>query len=292
MYYLLAAIVYPISYLPFWVLYLMSDCSRWVIFGLIKYRRPMIRKNIGLSFPEKSTTEIDAIIKDFEVSFCDQWFELIKLLTISRKELNERIQCDWSLLTHYKEQGISCNVLLGHQFNWEYSNVICQINTDQKFAGLYLPLKAKSVDRLIYNIRSRMGTILIDASKMKEKVKEIQNETYILGLIADQAPSNLVNARWYNFLNRPCPFMLGPEKGARKTGVAVIYFDSYKVKRGYYQCQMTEICRNAAETPEYFVTDQYVKLLQGSVQRQPSNWLWSHNRWKRKVSETDVIVDL
>ena len=42
---------------------------------------------------------------------------------------------------------------------------------------------------------------------------------------------------------------------------------------------------NVAETDENFVTDRYALLLEQTILRQPDAWLWSHNRWRRKLNK-------
>jgi KDO2-lipid IV(A) lauroyltransferase len=34
-------------------------------------------------------------------------------------------------------------------------------------------------------------------------------------------------------------------------------------------------------TPDFQITDQYIRLLEQMIQQAPQFWLWSHNRWKR-----------
>ena len=45
------------------------------------------------------------------------------------------------------------------------------------------------------------------------------------------------------------------------------------------------IADNVAETDENFVTDRYALLLEQTILRQPDAWLWSHNRWRRKLNK-------
>lgn len=61
-----------------------------MMFHVIKYRRGIVRKNLTTSFPEKSAEEIAAIEKKFYRWFCDYFFEAVKLLSISDKELRRR----------------------------------------------------------------------------------------------------------------------------------------------------------------------------------------------------------
>ncbi len=57
------------------------------MYHVIKYRRGIVRKNLTTSFPEKSEEEIIDIEKKFYRWFSDYFFEAVKLLSISDKEL-------------------------------------------------------------------------------------------------------------------------------------------------------------------------------------------------------------
>ncbi len=35
------------------------------------------------------------------------------------------------------------------------------------------------------------------------------------------------------------------------------------------------------------LTDRYFKMLEQTIRRDPAIWLWTHNRWKHKVSFED-----
>jgi Kdo2-lipid IVA lauroyltransferase/acyltransferase len=85
-YYIYLALLYPISWLPFKVLYLLSDALRVVLYSVLKYRVAVVRENLRLSFPEKSAEALLAIEKDFYRNLCDSIVETIKLLSISKTQ--------------------------------------------------------------------------------------------------------------------------------------------------------------------------------------------------------------
>lgn len=292
LYYLLYAVIYLLSILPFSVLYLISDLGRWIVFGLFRYRKDIITDNLKQSFPELSASAILQIKKEFEQSFCDQWIELIKLLSISPKSLQKRVSMDTSLFEQYAQEGKSCSLMLGHQFNWEWGASTLQLNVSQDLVGYFMPQKPEGLNRLIIKIRSRMGVKLIDVTQIKALKNKFADGVHIKGLISDQVPGNTTTSRWYRFLNRPCPFTTGPEKVSVKNGLAVVYCSIIKQKRGHYQVVYKEICPDASAVPEYFITDRFVQLLQSSIQKQPANWLWSHRRWKRVLPENTIVQDL
>ena len=50
-YYLLYGLVYALSLLPFWLLYLISDALFLLVYHVVRYRRKIVWKNLTTSFP-------------------------------------------------------------------------------------------------------------------------------------------------------------------------------------------------------------------------------------------------
>lgn len=289
MYYLLLAILYPLSLLPLRVLYVLSDTAYILLFRVAGYRKTVVADNLRHAFPGRDEAGINAIMREFYRSFCDQWIETLKLLSISRKELNKRMQGNWEVFQQLNREGKNTYALLGHQFNWEWGNVATQYNTPQRFAGIYLPLSGKTFDRLMLKIRARSGSMLVPASNMRMAMTQLKDKRYIMGFMADQVPGSLTVARWYSFMNRPAPFLTGAEKSARRSGSAVVFAAFEKIKRGHYRVVLEKICDDAAQTDPGFITRAYVTWLEEQLRRQPANWLWSHRRWKIKPEAETYI---
>lgn len=276
-----------LSFLPLWLLYGFSSAVRVVLFGLMGYRRKVISGNLTQSFPEKGDAEIQLIRRAFEKAFCDQWVETIKLLSISRTGLNRRMTGNWELLLQLGAEGRDVYVLLGHQFNWEWAFVATQWNIPQTTAGFYLPVSNSSFDRLMQQIRSQGGGLLISLKNLRAGLAALQGKRFVAGLIADQNPSQPENALWVSFMHREAPFFRGPEALARKANAAVVFAEVVREKRGRYQVVLTLYTRNAAETAPEEITRRYVQHLEACLHRQPHNYLWSHRRWKFRRSRAD-----
>src|SRR5690606_11473722 len=150
------SLLYILSLMPMRCLYIISYITRWVLFDVIKYRRDVIRQNLTHAFPSYSFEKIREIERAFQQGFCDQWLEVVKLLSISTPRLNKMIVADWSVFKQFEDRNV--HVLLGHQFNWEIANLVCQLNTRHPFYGIYLPLSSPAFDRLMNHIRSRTGS--------------------------------------------------------------------------------------------------------------------------------------
>ncbi len=279
MYYLLLFILYPLALLPLRVLYLLSDAMFFLVFYLFGYRKELVLDNLRHAFPAKSPAELKKIRREFYRNFFDQWIETLKLLTISEKELNRRITGNWEVFHELYNEGRDAYALLGHTFNWEWANVVCQYNCRQQFAGVYMPFESQGIDKFMQRLRTRSGAWLI-SMKAKKGFARLQGVRYIVGLIADQNPSNLKAAAWYSFMNRPAPFFRGPEQLAQRNKAAVVFAGIEKVKRGYYKITLHRFTSDASTLPAGSVMQAYVNFMEQQLQTQPANWLWTHNRWK------------
>lgn len=280
MYYVLLFFLYPFSLLPFSVLYRISDVTFFLIYHVMGYRKEVVWDNMRNAFPDKTEEEISAIRKAFYKNFCDQWIETLKLLSISEKALKKRCTGNWEVFRSLGAEGRNTYAMLGHTFNWEWANVVCQYNVPQQFAGVYLPLTNKGFDRLMYHIRSRSGGWLVSMKALKSGLSRLKDKQYILALIADQNPAVTEVADWMSFMHREAPFFRGGEQMARRAKAAVVFAGIKKIKRGYYQIHLDRICTDASQTEAGHILHQYVRFMERQLQEQPENWLWSHRRWK------------
>jgi len=280
MYYLLLAILYPLSLIPLRVLYLLSDFAFVVLYYITGYRKGVVMDNLSHAFPEKSPEELTRIMRRFYRSFCDQWIETIKLLSISRRALNKRVTGNWDVFEQLNAEGKNAYALLGHTYNWEWANVACQYNSPQQFAGFYQPVSNKAFDKLMMKMRNRGGGWLISMKAIKEKFQSLQSIRHIIAMIADQNPGAPDVAMWLPFMHRQAPFFRGPEQMARRAKGAVVFAGIKKVKRGYYQVTLHKVWEDASVTIAGEITKAYVAFMEQQLREQPENWLWSHRRWK------------
>jgi Kdo2-lipid IVA lauroyltransferase/acyltransferase len=279
MYYLLLILLYPIALLPLPVLYMLSDILFVILYRIIGYRKDIVMDNLRHAFPEKSMDDLKIIQRKFYHSFCDQWIETLKLLTISEKELNNRLTANWELLHQLYAEGRNTYILLGHTFNWEWGNVAMQFNNDQQFAGVYMPSESAAVDRLIMKIRTRGGGWMI-SMKAKKGMQKLEGVSHLMGLIADQNPSNLNAVVWLPFMNREAPFFRGTEQMARRAKGAVVFLGIKKLRRGHYHMDMQLYSKDASTTNAGDITKAYVSFMEQQLKEQPENWMWTHRRWK------------
>ena len=263
------------------VLYLLADVLYLICYRLLGYRREVTYDNLRHAFPEKSEAEIREIMRQFYHHLFDQVVELISLLAISEKSLNKRITGNWEVFERLNAAGRNTYVLLGHNFNWEWANVACQYNAPQQFAGVYMPTKSEGTNKLLTKMRTRGGGWLI-SMKARKGFQQLEGVRYIVGLIADQNPSNMNGALWLPFMHREAPFFKGPEQLARRNKAAVVFAGISRKGRGRYEVQLSLLTEDASTLPQDEVIRRYVQFMEAQLRAQPANWLWTHKRWKHK----------
>lgn len=285
MYYLILAFTYAISILPLWLLYLISDGLYLIIYYLVGYRKKIVFENLRQSFPEKSPAEITKLARSYYRNLTDMIVETVKLLTMSKQSLEKRFKCDLTVLHELYAQGKSCQLHLGHNFNWEWANVFCMQRVGFPFLVVYMPLTNKSADRFFRHFREKSGTILIPANDIKEAMAPWQHKQHLIALVADQNPGNPRRSYWFPFLKRMTAFYKGPEMSARRNDTPVVFVDIRKVKRGYYHATLKLAFDHPQQEPEGKVTETFVRYLENNILEQPDVWVWSHRRWKHRYNE-------
>lgn len=285
LYYLLYGFLYLLSLLPFRVLYLISDFIYLIFYYLIRYRRKVVLDNLKIAFPEKSVKEREKIMKEFYHRFLDNFIETIKLLTISKKEMDKRFICDFTVIDEVYRTGKKLQIHTAHFFNWEFAEASFSIHLPFKLLIVYMPIESKAIDKIFFKMRSRFGASLIPATSFSTGIARFKNQQTALALVADQNPGSPEKAYWTNFFGRMTPIVTGPEKGSRIHDTAVVMAGFTRIKRGYYQSEITLLTTEPRSLPPGEITRKMMEYVEATIRKYPANYLWSHRRWKWEFDE-------
>lgn len=281
---IIALPIYLLFSLPLWALYGLSTFLFWILYYLIGYRKKVVRENLKKSFPQKHQTELLLIEKQYYKHMVDVIIETLKLTTISKRQLMQRVSFkNLELIEQLKKENRSYVFVLGHQGNWEWCGPAFALHQVSTLYGIYHPLSNRFFDWLMVNIRTRHGMKLVPMSQVMRSMNKLKVEFAGLAFIADQTPLP-ETAYWTNFLHQDTPVFVGTEKLAKRFNFPVIYASNQKVKRGYYQIEFKLLSNNPAQTNEGWITTEHTKMLETDINQNPSYWLWSHRRWKHKRS--------
>ena len=280
MYYLLFGFLYLISLLPFFILYGISDFFFVILYYIAGYRRGVVYNNLQRSFPEKTEAELKSIMRRNYRNFTDNWIETIKLMSISKKQLNKRITGNLDALQQQYDKGKAVQANLAHFFNWELMTLYVGINQPYPFLTVYLPQSSKAFDRLMQYVRGRWGNPLLPSTEIARGIIPWRNKQYLLALGADQSPALPESGYWMYFMGQPAPFPRGPEKFARTQNIPVVMMSVTKPKRGHYNFNYFVMAEETASLPNGELLRRYVRHIEDNIRLQPDLYLWSHRRWK------------
>lgn len=285
-YYISLPLIYLFVIIPFPFFYVLSDLAFFLLYHVLGYRKKVVMQNLENAFPEKSEKELKKIAKGFYRFLCDLFLETFKTLVISRSSALKHCKMDTEakvLFDRYYHENKSIIVVMGHFGNWEWAGNTFSLLCKHQLYVIYHPLSNKNFNSLMYKVRTRFGTKLID---MKEAFKDMvknKNEINVTAFIADQTPSP-ENAYWTTFLNQDTPIFRGTEKIARKMNCPVVYVSMKRKKRGYYEISAKTLFEEPKNTAEGEISEAHTRQLEADILLQPETWLWSHRRWKHKRS--------
>ena len=276
-----------LSILPLRVLYAIASFVLYpLLYYVVHYRRSMVMSNIRYCFPEMSEAACKQMARQFYHHFADLCVEIIHAYRISDEELRERVVfegLDEAQAAFLQQKGGV--FMLGHMGCWEWmADVAKRLDRNRIHTNvIYLKLDNKSADCIMMQIREKRGCTPIEMHKLLREAVRLRKESSkaeVYCMLADQKPSWRSLQFYTDFFGHNTPFLTGSEKIARKFAYPVYYADITMPSRGHYNIRLLPITTNAQCCEEGFVSREYVKLLEANIIKQPSIWLWSHNRFK------------
>jgi KDO2-lipid IV(A) lauroyltransferase len=270
--------------LPFRFLYIFSDFAYLIVYYIIGYRKKTVRENLALALPHLSDAERLVIEKKSFQHLCDMFLEMIKTMTISKKEINNRfVFTNLEVYKKLEEQDKSIAMMLAHYASYEW---VISMNAYVTFNGyaIYKKIANPYFDKLVRDIRSRFKAYLITTKETVPCIIKNKNnqQLSIYGFASDQSPKVSSAFHWQKFMGIEVPVHTGAEMLSKKYDMNVIFLKVKKVKRGYYEASFEILSENTQEVPNYEITDKFLKLVEQQIYEAPEYYLWTHKRWKHK----------
>ncbi|MFC4739902.1 lysophospholipid acyltransferase family protein [Flavobacterium ponti] len=288
MQFLIFIIFYPIlwmiSILPFRLLYLLSDFVYFIVYRIIKYRKRIVRENLAMALPHLTKAERDVIEKKFYKHMCDLFLEMIKTLTISKKEIEKRYKFTNIEVYHdLEKKGKSIALLCAHYASYEWLVSMNRYITFKGY-GIYKKIANKYFDKLVHDIRSKFKASLISTKETAETIAENYEKGVLslYGFASDQSPKVDKALLWHSFMGIVTPVHTGAEFLAKRYDMNLIFLRAKKVKRGYYEATFELMAENPNETKRFEITKDYIERVEKQIYEAPEFYLWTHKRWKHR----------
>ena len=283
---LLFIIAYPllliISILPFRILYILSDIICFIVYRVIGYRKKVVRSNLALALPHLSDQERLVIEKKSYKHLCDMFLEMIKTMSISKKEMEKRFT--YKNLEEYRnleKEGKSIALMLAHYASYEW---VVSMNSKVSFKGygIYKKVNNKYFDRLVRRIRSKFDAELISIDKTSEVIAKnyANNVKSTYGFASDQSPQLRGINHWHKFMGIEVPVYVGGELLSKKFDMNMMFLKVSKVKRGYYEAEFELLSNDVKSVPNFELMNTFLGKVEQQILEAPEYYLWTHRRWK------------
>ncbi|HDY82080.1 MAG TPA: lipid A biosynthesis (KDO)2-(lauroyl)-lipid IVA acyltransferase [Halieaceae bacterium] len=276
-----------LSWLPFPVLYATARIAYLLLYYVAGYRKAVVRENLGKAFPEKNEKEITVLAKKFYLQLAQVALEIVKARRMNKADFRQRVKIVNPELMQRCSNDYQDSVILLtiHQGNWEWMlhGVTCAMNIP--IDPVYKPLHNKTVDRLIFDIRSQFGSRPLSMARATRDILRHRREFRVFVMVADQSPVRRERSYWTEFMNQQAAVYTGAETIAKMTQFPVLFAQCRRRSRGHYELEFHELARPPYDKDSHAITDSYVRMAEQAIRSEPQSWLWSNRRWKRDLAQ-------
>ena len=271
-----------VSYLPFRLLYILSDFLFFIMYYVIGYRKKVVSYNLKLALPHLTDDERKIIERKSFQHLCDMFLETMKTMSITPKQIEKRFVFKNIEVYHdLEKEGKSIALMCAHYASYEW---VVSLNNKINFKGyaIYKKISNKYFDKLIRDIRSKFKAYLIHTRESISIIEEnsLNNELCLYGFASDQSPLIKPHTYWSKFLNIEVPIHTGAELLAKRFDMNVLYLKVEKVKRGHYEAYFEVLSNDARSIPDYQITDVFMKKVEEQIYAAPEFYMWTHRRFK------------
>jgi Kdo2-lipid IVA lauroyltransferase/acyltransferase len=281
-----------LSRLPFPMLYALTGSLAFLLRHVLLYRVRLARSNLSQCFPSRSKAEIESMISAYYRHLGEVAAEFIKMAAMSAQEMRRRTPfSNAALLSAETDAGRSVLLLGSHFANWEWSLQGTTLALGVPIDAAYKPLHAAGADRELLQLRGKYGARMVAAKRLLRVVAKRRHEVHAIALMADQMPASSGGRQWLEFLGCDTAFYPGPGEIGRLTGYAAFFVGMRRIERGHYELSLHPIAAAGERlAPEVF-TLRYAQLLEAQIRRQPTDWMWTHRRWKLARPDSDLAPE-
>lgn len=272
-----------LGYSPRWYRFGVVQPLFCVLLRLVRYRRKVIVGNLQHSFPEKSSKEINKIVRGYYTTLAEIIVDIISLAGTSPKRDPDLVT--WVGRDEHEElnRGRDWIAMASHYGCWEYLPLWVWRDSITHFVTVYHPMRSPLFERFFARLRNFAPNMhqvpMSDAIRHYIRMRN-EGRNVVLGLVSDQSPNMRPDTVWFDFLNQKTAFVDGAEKLAMKFGMPVYFVHTERIAPGRYAVRLDEIYDGVEAVEPHEITRRYAVALEAMIRKTPELWMWSHRRWR------------
>ena len=253
-----------------------------LVYHLDGFHRRIALANLALALPAKPEEERRAVVRGVFAHFGSVLLELIKVGTLSDREILDRIETegeDRVRQAHAKGRGVL--LFTGHFGYWEIGAIALALRV-QPMAVMARPLDNPHLHGLLERIRTRSGNSVIYRQGAIRKVLQELAANHAVAILIDQH-LHTPDAVYVDFFSRPAATTNALAAVALRTGAPVIPAFALPLPNGRYRLVYEHAVEPpASDSPDAVreFTQRCTDVLEMYIRRHPDLWLWMHRRWR------------
>lgn len=272
------------KFIPFPLLYRLSDILRFILKDIFGYRRSVIDQNLAYCFPEKTQVERATIANNFYKNFVDIILESFKGLAIHPEKLIPRFKLrNPEILAKAYTANEHLITYSQHYNNWEWGPICLGLQMEHHIVGIVKLIANPLINNYMINGRSGNNVSVVPSRQTGKYLQGLHNKSNpeALVFIADQRPSGKERFLELPFLGGTARFHHGAAIYAAQADLAIYSIDIHRVGRGRYEIEIVQLAKKDAGLTSEQITTRYKEHLEKLLRQSPESWLWTHKRFKQ-----------
>ncbi len=249
------------------------------VLAIKKYRKQVINNNYKSTIGHnESEDKFDTFYNQCILNIAKIMVETLKFNRSKSKLLS---YTNIEKLENQCRQKNGLVLMASHYGNWELACINLPLHTSLPCYGVYKPLKNKTLDKELIELRSKFGLHLVPMNAIARSMAKNhdQSKPAIYILIADQNPRSIQSVVWIEFLGILSAFSNGLTKFQNKYNFSIAYMNITPGPNNFeYAIDFDFPSPEDSKKPIQW----YSQRVENQIVKAPQYWLWSHKRWKRK----------
>jgi len=214
-------------------------------------------------------------------------FEILHIKHNGPHELQHHFTAEgYDTLRHILQQHRSAIWVSGHLGNWELGAAHAATAGFQIFP-VVRDNPNNRIGRFIIEMRQRFGiqSLLRDETDIRQQIKQRIDEGTILGILIDQ-DTRLVRSVFVDFFGQPAATISGAAAMAISHKLPLVVGTARREADGCH-CVTVQGPVPVPDTGDraydiVLLTQELNRRLEVEIRKAPEQWVWFHDRWKRK----------
>ena len=271
---MLDSIIRSARQLPLERLYALAEHAGKPLCG-IAYRRPLVAANLARAFPD---ADVGSLVDDFYAAFAQVCVEVLHASAMDAEELRERVVFEGAEALNDRHAVL----LMAHHGNLVWAVTALALATSTPVSVVYKTPHVAAVGELLLAIAERFGVDPVPVKEVRKRLVASRRQCRVWTIVADQRPGK--EHRYAELCGQRTAFFTGPERMAHTMRWPVYYLSCRRLATGRYGCVIEKIAEPPFERPGV-VVERYAQKLQADIDDAPSDWLWSHDRWRASKAD-------